>query len=69
MDYDYIRENLSNVHENIETACSKSGRDVDSVKLIAVSKTKPFEDLLAAYNAGERILKIRFRKYVQNMNV
>ena len=30
MDYDYIRENLSNVHENIETACSKSGRDVDS---------------------------------------
>ena len=37
MDYDYIRENLSNVHENIETACSKSGRDVDSVKLIAVS--------------------------------
>ena len=55
MDYDYIRENLSNVHENIETACSKSGRDVDSVKLIAVSKTKPFEDLLAAYNAGERI--------------
>ncbi len=55
MDYDYIRENLSNVHENIETACSKSGRDVDSVKLIAVSKTKSFEDLLAAYNAGERI--------------
>lgn len=55
MDYDYIRENLSNVHENIETACSKSGREADSVKLIAVSKTKPFEDLRAAYNAGERI--------------
>ena len=53
--YEYIAHNLSDVHANMEEACNKSGRRTESVKLIAVSKTKPFEELLAAYNAGERI--------------
>lgn len=53
--YDYIAQNLKQVHSNIESACAKVGREKEGVKLIAVSKTKPFEELLAAYAAGERI--------------
>ena len=53
--YDYIAHNLKQVHSNIESACAKAGREKESVELIAVSKTKPFEELLAAYDAGERI--------------
>lgn len=50
-----IKSNLEAVHADIDAACKRSGRDKCEVKLIAVSKTKPFEQLLAAYNAGERV--------------
>lgn len=50
-----IKSNLETVHADIDAACKRSGRDKGEVKLIAVSKTKPFEQLLAAYNAGERV--------------
>lgn len=50
-----IKSNLEAVHADIDAACKRSGRDKGEVKLIAVSKTKPFEQLLAAYNAGERV--------------
>lgn len=50
-----IKNNLEAVHADIDAACKRSGRDKGEVKLIAVSKTKPFEQLLAAYNAGERV--------------
>lgn len=50
-----IKSNLAAVHANIGAACERAGRDKRDVKLIAVSKTKPFEQLLAAYNAGERV--------------
>ena len=67
--YEYIAHNLSDVHANMEEACNKSGRRTESVKLIAVSKTKPFEELLAAYNAGERIFGENwYRKSVKNMS-
>lgn len=36
-----ILENINTVKENIKKACDKSGRNVDEVTLIAVSKTKP----------------------------
>ncbi len=49
-----IKENLEHVRETIQAACRKSGRDPESVTLIAVSKTKPLADLLAAYEAGVR---------------
>ncbi len=50
-----IRENLKKVEENISMACERSGRDRGEVTLIAVSKTKPVEDLMEAYNAGIRV--------------
>ena len=50
-----IRENLKTVEENICRACEKAGRDRSEVTLIAVSKTKPIEDLMEAYDAGIRV--------------
>ncbi|MBQ9360350.1 MAG: YggS family pyridoxal phosphate-dependent enzyme [Lachnospiraceae bacterium] len=50
-----IRENLEEVEKKIQQACDKAGRDRSEVTLIAVSKTKPIEDLMEAYNAGIRV--------------
>ncbi|MFI2810877.1 MULTISPECIES: YggS family pyridoxal phosphate-dependent enzyme [unclassified Microbulbifer] len=49
-----ITENLNRVRERIVTCCRSCGRDSDSVTLLAVSKTKPAEDLRAAFAAGQR---------------
>ncbi len=49
-----IRKNLEEVRENINKAILKSGREAEDVCLIAVSKTKPVELLLEAYEAGVR---------------
>lgn len=49
-----IHENLMQTHINIEKACERSGRSPGEVQLIAVSKTKPVELLLEAYEAGVR---------------
>ncbi|MBD5096580.1 MAG: YggS family pyridoxal phosphate-dependent enzyme [Lachnospiraceae bacterium] len=50
-----LKENLDNVMKNIRTACEKSGRSVDDVTLIAVSKTKPLSDIeeLVTYDVKE----------------
>lgn len=50
-----IAENLKNVEQKIQEACKRSGRDREEVTLIAVSKTKPAEKLLEAYNCGTRV--------------
>lgn len=49
-----IKENLQEVRERIRRACERSGRSVDEVTLISVSKTKPVEMLMEAYEAGSR---------------
>ncbi|MDO5703243.1 MAG: YggS family pyridoxal phosphate-dependent enzyme [Lachnospiraceae bacterium] len=51
---DELREHLSAVRRSIEDACRRSGRDPESVTLVAVSKTKPDEDILDLYEAGQR---------------
>jgi pyridoxal phosphate enzyme (YggS family) len=43
------------VRERIAAACARSGRDPASVRLVAVSKTKPVEMLRAAQAAGQAI--------------
>lgn len=47
-----IRNNIDTVTENIKRACESSGRSDDSVKLIAVSKTKPLSDIYEAFKSG-----------------
>ncbi len=42
------------VRGRIEAAARRAGRDASSVTLVAVSKTRPIEDLLAAFEAGVR---------------
>lgn len=49
-----IKEQLEIVENNICRACSKSKRNREEVTLIAVSKTKPVEDLKEAYACGIR---------------
>jgi pyridoxal phosphate enzyme (YggS family) len=51
----YIQENLTKVRERIIVAAKKSGRDPQSVKLIAVSKTFPAEAVQSAYDVEQRL--------------
>ena len=48
-----IRENLSAVREKIEQVLRETGRDPSEVTLIAVSKTRPAEDVREALEAGQ----------------
>ncbi len=47
-----IKENLTEIRENMIKACERSGRKMEEVTLIAVSKTKPIFMLKEAYQAG-----------------
>lgn len=40
-----LKDNLKKVEENIQKACDRAGRKREEVTLIAVSKTKPLEDI------------------------
>lgn len=47
-------QNYHRVKEEIEQACSVSGRDPNTVTLIAVSKTYPIENIQTLYDLGHR---------------
>lgn len=49
-----IADSVRTVIDSIKSACDNAGRDPDSVRLLAVSKTKPVSDIEAAYQAGLR---------------
>lgn len=49
-----VAEGLSRVRERIARAADVAGRDPASVRLLAVSKTKPASALREAYAAGQR---------------
>ena len=49
-----LRDRIRKVRDRIERACERSGRDVGSVTLIAVSKTFPMSSVEKAYQAGIR---------------
>ena len=49
-----IAEALAQVHARIERAAAAASRDPQSVRLVAVSKTKPSEAIREAYAAGQR---------------
>jgi PLP dependent protein len=50
-----IADNLAHVRDRIATACARCGRDVSTVKLMAVSKTFPADAIRDAYAAGQRL--------------
>ena len=49
-----LQNNLADVERRVAEACKRAGRNRDEVTLIAVSKTKPVEDLQVIYDAGIR---------------
>lgn len=50
-----LADNLAQVQRNIDEACRAVGRDPAEVTLVAVSKTKPVQMLMEAYEAGARV--------------
>ena len=50
----HISASIQQITQRIQTAAERVGRSADEITLVAVSKTKPVEDLLAAYAAGVR---------------
>lgn len=50
-----IAENLGEILAAIAAACVRSGRDRESVRLIAVSKTFPADAIMQAVGAGQRV--------------
>jgi pyridoxal phosphate enzyme (YggS family) len=50
-----IAENLAQIHQRIERAARRAGRQASDVMLMAVSKTFPVESIVEAYEAGQRV--------------
>ena len=59
-----IARNLEKIRGKIDAACRRSARRSQEVTLLAVSKTKPTEDLRAAMAAGQRAFG---ENYVQEL--
>lgn len=50
-----IKSNLDKINSDIRNLEALYGRVNNSVNLLAVSKTKPVEDVIEAYNCGQRL--------------
>jgi len=48
-----IKQNLAQIQQSIQHAVQQAKRPESAVKLLAVSKTKPVEDIYQAYQAGQ----------------
>ncbi len=68
-----IVENLNRLHQEISSACQQASRSPTDVTLIAVSKTKPVEQVLEAISAkqidfGENYVQEAIQKIAQVAN-
>ena len=59
-----IRENLDRIRERIAAAALRAGRDPESIKLVAVSKTKPAAMVTEAARCGQSLFG---ENYVQEL--
>ncbi|MBI9105512.1 MAG: YggS family pyridoxal phosphate-dependent enzyme [Spirochaetales bacterium] len=50
-----IKNNINDIKVKLADAAGRAGRDPSGIQLMAVSKTKPLEDVRAAYEAGQRL--------------
>ena len=48
----HVQDRLNEVQERIEAAASRSGREPNGIRIVAVTKSHPFEIVLAAHEAG-----------------
>ena len=60
-----IEQNLREVREKVAEACRKSGRNPEDVKVLAVSKTKPVEDIRAAMSIGQHAFGENYVQEIQ----
>jgi len=59
-----IPGNLARIKQRIRTAAEAAGRDPDSVRLVAVSKTRPAADIITAFQAGQTVFG---ENYIQEL--
>ena len=59
-----LKQNLANVRARIRAACERAGRDPSGVTLLAVSKTKPIEDIRVLLSEGQKAFG---ENYVQEL--
>ncbi len=59
-----ISRNLAQIKERIRAAAEKAGRDPATVRLVAVSKTRPAADIITAFQAGQTIFG---ENYIQEL--
>ncbi len=59
-----ISTNLARINEQIRVAAEKAGRDPASVRLVAVSKTRPTADIRAAFQSGQTVFG---ENYIQEL--
>lgn len=59
-----IPRNLATINERIRSAAESAGRDPLSVRLVAVSKTRPAADVTAAFRSGQVLFG---ENYVQEL--
>ncbi len=50
-----IKENLRQIKENIAAAAQRSGREIEDIRIMAVSKTQPIESIQEVYDLGIRL--------------
>ena len=59
-----ISANLAMINGRIRAAAEAAGRDPASVRLVAVSKTRPAADIIAAFQAGQAVFG---ENYIQEL--
>lgn len=59
-----ISSNLARINQRIRAAAEKAGRDPASVRLVAVSKTRPSADIIEAFQAGQTVFG---ENYIQEL--
>lgn len=61
-----IAANLAEIHRRIEAAAERSGRDPQSVTLVAVSKMHSADSIREAYNAGQRHFAENYAQHLRD---
>ena len=59
-----ISRNLANIRQRIQAAAEAAGRDPSSVRLVAVSKTRPAADIIEAFHVGQTVFG---ENYIQEL--
>jgi hypothetical protein len=51
-----VQDRLNEVRERIEAAASRAGRETNGIRIVGVTKSHPFEVVLAAHEAGLELI-------------